>query len=212
MAVALDSLPFSTAWQAATKKRRGLGLNVLALLMTLVLARLVLSMDMGAVFVVALVVVFLAILVQLRYGLYVLFAVCLFFEMGNGEENPFQYPGFFLTASPQTTLRLSGVILTPIELFLLLVVLAWLARTAMSRSVRSLRAGDLGWPALLLSMGLAWGIVRGLMANANVNFTLWESRFLIAMVICYIVAANLIRTRAHVQALLALIMIVVGMT
>jgi hypothetical protein len=211
MAVAFDRLPLSTAWHIGIRRRQRFILNVLVLVVTLAIARLVLYMDFGAVYVLVLLAIFLANLIQPRYGLYVLLAVSLFFDSSAGPDNPIQYPGFYLTNSPQTTLHFAGGIFTPTEIFLFLVLLAWLARCALARRF-DMRAGDLGLPALLLSLGLAWGIVRGLSTNANVNLTLWESRFLVAMVICYFLAANLIRTRTHVQTLLTLIAIVTGLS
>jgi len=54
---------------------------------------------------------------------------------------------------------------------------------------------------LLFAIVLAYGMVRGLAAGAIFNYVFWESRFLLYMVVCYVLAANTIRTRAHVQAL-----------
>src|SRR6516165_4129398 len=119
MSVALEAVSLSTAWQTATRKRQNLALTGVLVLITLGVARLVLYMDLGAVYTLILALTFFAILIQPRYGLYALFGVALFFESGNGPENPFQYPGFFLTASPQTTLSFSGVVFTPIEMYLL---------------------------------------------------------------------------------------------
>ncbi|MBV9175283.1 MAG: O-antigen ligase family protein [Chloroflexi bacterium] len=209
MAAGLDNPPFSTAWQVGNGRRGYLIQNALVLLSTLIVARLVLSIDYAAVYALVLLLAFLAFVAQPRYGLYALFGVCLLFEGAFSSEDVFQAPSFFLTASPQTTLHLSGVVLTPIELFVVLVAAAWLARGAMERRF-DFRAGELGAPALFLSIGLGWGILRGLMTNANVNLIFWESRFLVAMIICYILAANLIRKRGHVQSLLSLILVVVG--
>jgi hypothetical protein len=67
-------------------------------------------------------------------------------------------------------------------------------------------------PVLLFFVAVIFGILRGLGASANINFTLWESRFLVAMLLAYVLAANTIRTRTHVRTLMTLILVCVGLS
>jgi O-Antigen ligase len=211
MSVAFDSLHVSADWYAATRKRQLVLLTTLVGIMSLALVRLILMFPVGAAGGVVAWLALVVVVLQPRYGVYLLLALILPFEAGDPRDNPFQMIGFFVNASPQTSLQVGGAILTPLEILLLLVCAAWLCGAAIRRKL-DFRAGILGKQALLFGVALIFGIVRGLMAGADFNVVMWESRFLVAMVLCYVVAANTIRTQAHVQALLRIVFICVGLS
>jgi hypothetical protein len=73
------------------------------------------------------------------------------------------------------------------------------------------RGGSLGRPVLFFTLALLFGMARGLAAGAVFNYSFWESRFLFAMVLCYILAANTVRTRAHVRSVLSIVMVAVAL-
>jgi hypothetical protein len=176
-------------------------------LTSLALAWLVLAFGVAVLAALVAWLVVVCILVQPRWGLYLIFAVVLSFE-GSGDD-PLMLPGVFLDKSLQSTLGANGGILIPLEILLLLTVGAWLAHGLMRHGLR-FRGGDLGRPMLFFLVFLVYGVVRGLMSAAILNYVFWESRFLFAMVLCYMLAANTIRTPGHVRTLLKLIALSVG--
>jgi hypothetical protein len=209
MAVAVDSLRLSADWYSGTRKRQFAALTALVIVVSLMLARLVLMYPVGAAGGLFIWLTLVVVVLQPRYGVYLLFALVLPFEAGDPRDNPFQMIGFFVNASPQTSLQLTGAILTPLELLLLVVCAAWLGQAAIRRRL-DFRGGMLGKPALFFGLAVVLGMLRGVMAGADFNIVMWESRFLLAMVLCYLVATNTIRSRAHVKALLALGTVFVG--
>src|SRR6266851_1978494 len=92
----------------------------------------------------------------------------------------------------------------------MLTSLVWLADGLVRRRM-GFRSGALGRPVLLLSVALLFGVVRGLLSGAIFNYAFWESRFLFQMVLCYVLAANTIRTRGHVRVLMTVILLCGGL-
>jgi hypothetical protein len=210
MAATLDARQLSTNWLEGTNKRRLVVLSGLMLLLSLVLVRLVLAWDLGSVSAVLIWIALAAVIVQPRYGLYVLFAVILLLEGVRGFD-PLMEPGRYLNTSLQESLRLSGAILIPLEMLLLIATALWVAHGVLRRRL-DFRAGALGVPVLLFGISLAVGVVRGLMGGAPFNYAFWETRFLFAMALTYIVTANVIRTRNQVRTLSTLVIVFVGLS
>lgn len=202
MAAALNVRQFSTSWLDGTRRRRVAILMGLAVALSLGLARLVLAIDLGAVAGLALVVAVVAVGIQPRYGLYLLFAIVLFFD--GTSMDPLMMPGRYINFSLQTTLNLNGAIVIPLEMLVLLTSAIWLAQATMRRKV-NFRLGFFGRPMLLFGVALVYGMVRGLSSGGNANYSFWESRFLFAMVVAYLLTTNTIRTRAHVRTLINLV-------
>lgn len=205
MAIVFESWQWTTRWQESARKRREILLILLAALVSAGVATLVLALGVAAI---AIVVGLLAIMVIVacpRYGLYLVFALALLFD-GGGDQ--LMEPGRYLDRSLQETLGIPGGIFMPIEVLLLFVVIAWLAGAAVRSDVH-FEFGSLGRPTVLFAVALLAGAARGLIAGAQFNFMLWESRFLFGMVLCYVLATNLIRNRAHVRTLLGLIVVCV---
>ncbi|MBV9354860.1 MAG: hypothetical protein JO023_04975, partial [Chloroflexi bacterium] len=150
-----------------------------------------------------------AVVVEPRYGVYLMFALVLTFETGN--EDPLTLPGRYLFASLQTTFHVTGGILIPYEALVLLTTASWLAHAVMRRRLE-FRGGAFGWLTLLFLLALTFGLVRGWLSGANFNYSLWESRFLFSFVLTYVLVTNLIRTRGHVRTLLLLIFVCVSLS
>jgi hypothetical protein len=87
-----------------------------------------------------------------------------------------------------------------------LVFLVWLGQ-GLARHKFDFRGGTLGRPMLLFLAALIFGLLRGIGSGGNINIALWESRFLFYIVMCYVVAANTVRTRRQIQILIGLAML-----
>ncbi len=211
MAAVLPAREVSTHGLDRSHKRRQTILAVVTVAVSLGLARLILAWDLGALSALAIGIVIAVIFVQPRYGLYILFAVVLTFEATYSQEDPLQEPGRYLSSSPQSSMNIAGAILLPLEMFIVLVTIIWLAKGMMTRSLH-FRPGAFGVPALLFATSLAAGALRGLMGGAVFNFSFWEIRFLLSMVIVYVLTANLIRTRGHAMTLSTIIVLGVGLS
>ncbi len=210
MAATADYLRTSTThWYIGTRKRQSIALTALVILVSLVLARLVLMFPVGAAAGLIAWIALMGVVFQPRFGVYLMLAIVLPFE-GGERDNPLQAIGYFVYASPQSTLQWSGAILTPLEVLLLVACTAWLGQAAIRRQL-DFRGGSLGVPMLLFSSVLVFAMARGLMGGADFNIVMWESRFLVAMVLCYLVAANTIRSIVHIKAVLALVVVAVGL-
>jgi len=198
----------STTWLHTAGRRRRVVLTGLVIALSLGLARLVLAYDVAAVAGLVVSAALIAIVLRPRHGLYLLLAVVLLFDPG---IDPLMEPGRYMYSSLQSTLHLSGAIFIPFEMILLLTAAIWLAQATMRRQL-DFRSGVLGPPMLLFALALVFGVIRGTLAGANFNYMFWESRFLFSMVLAYLVAANTIRTRAHVRMLLTLIFVCVSLS
>jgi hypothetical protein len=206
MALAFDTREFSTSWFDSLRKRRLIVLGTGTAIFSIVLARLVLMFDLAVVAGLFVWVAIAAMVWRPRYGVYLLLAAVLMFE--GGSQDPLMAPGNYLNRSLQETLHVTGAIFIPLELMILLVAVSWLATGLMRRRL-DFQGGAFGRPVLFFALALLFGVVRGLLAGAVFNFAFWESRFLFAMVLCYVLAANLVRTRGHVKVLLAIVMVCV---
>jgi hypothetical protein len=207
MAVALDRRELSISWLDGTRKRRLILLTAFVIAVSLAVARLVLSIEIGALTGLAVWAALAAVVYRPRYGVYMLFLLVLVFEPGSAD--PMMLPGLYLHNSIQGSLHINGAILMPMEMLLLLASGLWLAQAAMRHKLQ-FQSGSLGLPMLLFGAMLLFGIMRGLAGGGIFNYAFWESRFLVAMVLTYILAVNTIRTKAHVRILTTIIMLGVG--
>jgi O-antigen ligase len=64
---------------------------------------------------------------------------------------------------------------------------------------------------VLFLFALIAGLVRGIAGGGDANVALWESRFLFYSVLCYIIAANTVRTRRQLTILVMLTVICTGL-
>jgi hypothetical protein len=209
MATTFDTREFSTDWLVGTRRRRLVTLTALVIALSLVFARLVLAINIGAVAGLAIVAAVIAVGMRPRYGLYLMFAIVLFFD--GVSLDPVMLAGRYINFSLQTTLNLNGAILIPFEMLVLLTSAVWLAQATMRRKL-DFRSGFFGRPIAFFGLALVLGVVRGLVGGANFNYSFWESRFLFSLVLAYFLAANTIRTRAHVRTLTTLIFVCVSLS
>jgi hypothetical protein len=203
----LDARHLSSDWLSASSRRRMAMVAVAVVGVSLLMTRLVLDYSLIPPAGLIACVILVAIMAQPRFGLYVAFATILMFEVSSLDS--VMLPGVYLLNSLQSTLSASGGVLIPMEMLLLLATVVWLAQ-ALMRQRLGFRLGVLGRPVLLLFLVLLFAVVRGLAAGAQFNYSLWESRFLFWMILCYLLAANTIRTKEHVHTLLTLITLGVG--
>ena len=202
--IALDARQISTDSIASASKLRQIIGAITVVCASVALAALVLSFDLGAIAGFLAWIGLVAILIQPRLGLYLVWGVVILFE--SYPQDPFMQPGYYLNTSFQSSLNANGLILIPIEILLLVTAGAWLAHGLMRRNL-SFRGGSLGRAVLVFAIMLVFGVLRGLAQGAVFNFAFWESRFLFYIVICYMLASNLIRTRSQVQWLMAMVVI-----
>jgi hypothetical protein len=198
----------STEWHIATRRRRVALLIALTILASLGFARLVLAFDLASVVLLLTLGVVAAIAWRPRVGLYVAFGLVLLFE-GGGLDS-LMLPGTYLHGTLGGTSGLTGAIASPLELLLVLICGVWLARGIASGRME-FRGGRLFWPMLLFFAALVFGMVRGPLGGGSLYTAFWEGRFLFYVVICYFLAANIIRTRRHVAMLTTLTVLATGL-
>ncbi len=189
--------------------RRQIAVLASVIACSLLAVRLVLALNIVAIAALLVLAGVVAVLAQPRWGVYLMFALVLLFDGGNAD--PLTLPGHYIFSSLQTTFHVSGGILIPFEALLLLTTLSWLAHGLMRQRL-DFRGGAFGRPMLLFLSALAFGLVHGLVSAADVNYSLWESRFLFSMVLSYVLAVNMIRTHAHVRTLLTLAFVCISLS
>jgi hypothetical protein len=143
--------------------------------------------------------VLVAVIWQPRIGVYVLLGLAALFE--SLSQDPLMTPGHYLHYGLQHTLGLRGVVVSPLEMLLIATLLVWLIQGAV-RGNLEYRGGRFGWPVLLFSLMLAVGVVWGRARGGDLHIGLFELRPLLYIVVTYVLAANLVRTRRQVQTLL----------
>jgi O-Antigen ligase len=210
MATAFDARELSATWIDTLRRRRLVILTAVVIGVSLGLAKLILAVNLVADAGLFIVVALIAVGLRPRYGLYLLLGNALLFDTGVNLD-PLMLPAQYINTSLQKSLNINGAIFIPFEGLLLLTTIIWLAQASMRRQL-DFRGGSLGRPVLLFTLALVFGVVRGTVAGGNFNYTFWESRFLFCMVLAYVLAANTIRTRAHVRTLLTIVFVCVGLS
>jgi hypothetical protein len=144
---------------------------------------------------------------QPRVALYILLGTSVFFEAYSGD--PLMSAGTFLNRDIQAQFNLPGVqftLLEVLQLFTLLVVLVGNPGRGLK-----LRGGKLFGPAMLFFGMLVFGILRGVGGGGLMNYAVWEVRFILSMIVCYVIAANTIRSRAHIMELLSVFFVIAAL-
>jgi O-antigen ligase len=203
----LSTAELSTSWQINSERTRLILLAVLALLLSLLASRAILLFELGAVVIVFSVLTVAAVVWQPTVGLYLAFALVLLFEPGGPDL--LMLPGRYLNWGLQSTLGLSGLIASPIELLLLLTLLSWLGRGIMSRRLE-IRGGRLRRPVLCFFALVIFGLLRGTLADGDTYIAFWEARALFYVFTCYLLASNLIRNRRQLDTLMAIMLVSTG--
>ena len=115
-----------------------------------------------------------------------------------------------LWRSFQEVYGISGGILTPIELLLILALLIWLARGIAERRIR-MRVSPLGIGVMAL-FGVAVAMeLFGLARGGIFNITLWELRPFVYVAATYLLASQLVTKRAALEAILWGMVIGIGL-
>ncbi len=141
---------------------------------------------------------------QPRIGLCVAFGMVVLFE--DGRLDQLMLPGAYFYGGLGNWVGLGGILPSPLEVLLLLTTGSWLA-AGIARRRLDFRGGRLHRPMLLFLAALLFGVLRGIVAGAALNYVLWECRFLFYAVICYFLAANTVRRWAHVRHLITILLI-----
>lgn len=139
-----------------------------------------------------------AILVQPRYGLYL---ILLFTLLGDAALLPW-YP-FVKGFSGRESLFFlhDAIIVSPLELYVLLIAISWLFREARRGRVR-LFTGDLFRPALAFMAFLLFGLVYGIGTGGDVRIALWETRAIFYLIALLFLTSNLTETAAQANRLI----------
>jgi hypothetical protein len=188
----------STGWHADSERRRILLVAALAIVGSLVSAALLVLAHFVSAFLVYAVLGLVVIAWRPRVGLFLAVGLVLFFEYLT--EDPLMLPGRYLYSG------FSGSVVSPLELLLLLSLGAWLVAGAIRHRL-DFRGGRLGWQMALYAAALVFGLARGAAAGGSSYVALWEVRFLFYIAICYTIAANTIRTRRDLRALMAVVLL-----
>jgi hypothetical protein len=195
LATPADAIQLTADWHEREHRQRMLLLALITCMATLAFAALVLVTQFVSVVVMLIVMTLIAVAWRPVVGLFIAFGLVLFFEVGGPD--PLMEPGRFLHYGLQSTLGLSGVIVSPIEMLLILCLLFWLARGAIRRRL-DFRGGALGWPMVLFSLSLGYGLIRGRFTGGDPYTGFWEIRALLYAAAGYVLATNLIRSREQV--------------
>jgi hypothetical protein len=198
----------ATSWYEANDRRRVVWLSVAALVAAVALGQLTLTVGAAAVAVPAAAAVLAAIIWQPKLGLYAAVALVNLFEMTSPD--PLMSPGRYLHYGLQSSLGVSGFIASPLELLLLFTLAVWLIKGLVGRNL-GYRGGDLGWATALFFASLVAGLVRGAAGDGDMYVAFWEVRSLLYLGVTYVLAANLIRTRRDVGAVVMLFLVTNGL-
>jgi hypothetical protein len=194
----------TSAWQLGTQRRRHFMLLGLSIGATAVFTVLVLMFHVVSTVALLTWIICAAIAWRPFVGLCVALLLTSLFEAGGADQ--LMLPGFYLNGGLGSTVGLNGAIASPLELLLILVFAVWLGQ-GLVRHNFDYRAGTLGRPMALFLGALVFGLLRGMSFGGDFNIALWESRFLFYVVICYVVAANTVRTRRQLLTLVGIFMV-----
>jgi O-antigen ligase len=207
VADAVFASELSTSWHARAQSVRVLVLGISAVAASGLACVLVLRMEIASVAVVLGIAGALAVAWQPRIGLYVLLALVTLFESVSAD--PLMRIGYYLPLQLDKLVNSSssgtGVLVNPFEVLLLFILIVYLAQ-GIARREFNFQRGRFWWPMMLFLVSLIGGLVHGAMSG-DLRIGLWESRFLFYMVVCYVLAANTIRTTRHLAVLTGLILI-----
>lgn len=139
-----------------------------------------------------------AIIYKPRYGIY----LSIFFGLlGDFKLIPW-FPFVKNFSSHESLLFLSNaVIISPLESYLVVTLLAWLGKGAMRREI-SIYKSELFWPAIVFGGFVCFGLVYGIGRGGNLNVALWEARAMLYLPLMLILTNNLLKKREHFSHLL----------
>jgi hypothetical protein len=194
----------STASYEAHARRRVFWYATAALLSAVGLSYAVVQWGVAVVVLPVAVAALAAIAWRPKAGLYLVLLLVLLFEMASPD--PLMEPGRYIHFGLQSSLGISGFIFSPVELLMIFTAAIWLIHGLVTRRL-DYRGGDLGWPMALFFLSLVGGLLRGAAGAGDMYIAFWEVRSLLYFGGCYLLTANLIRTKRDVGALLTIMLI-----
>lgn len=145
-------------------------------------------------------------------GVYVLFGASVMldaqFPAIKYKDDVGSYLPFFQDISSWT--HVHGISVSLNELFMALLLLIWLLKGIAERSLH-FEKGSLMRPLGLFMLMVLVGEFRGISSGGNFHDSLWEIRSQVYMLVAYIAACNLIKTRFHVHVLTWILIIGAGL-
>jgi hypothetical protein len=144
-----------------------------------------------------------AVLVRPVFGIYVIVFLTL---IGDNATAPW-YP-FAKNMSSRESIFFIGdaVIISPLEVFLFVTVIAWLLNYQ-DRVGRHFRRGALLYPLMAFTLFVLYGYVQGMRTGGDRNVALWEMRPLLYVPLFYVLITQLLTTR---QQYIRLFMVAMG--
>ncbi len=178
-----------TTWTDASPRRSAAGWLIGALVAVGVVTGLVL-VGPSSVLGIGAAVVLTGVAVRPQLAAYVLMGLVSFFEV-------FQFDSLLPAATVVYVGDPSlGLLVSPLEVFLVVALLSWLAQ-GIARRRLDFQRGPVFAGIVLFGAMLVAGIARGLLSGGDPRIAFWEVRFVAYIVITYFLTANLIRTRAQ---------------
>ena len=143
-----------------------------------------------------------AIFIQPRFGLYLI----AFFSLAGDMLLIPWYPFNKNFSSSESILFLSSSLkFSALELYLVVVILAWAVRQFTHRKLE-FKPGALGLPVALFFGSILYGLLFGIIRHGNFTTALWESRAMLYLPILYFLTVNLIKDRREINTLVWWIM------
>jgi hypothetical protein len=129
----------------------------------------------------------------------------IFLALCGDEVTSSWYPFTKNFSSAESVLFVSrGLIFSPLELYLVLLIFGWMFQRVNARSVR-VRRGVLNRPILAFTLFALGGLVRGLSRGGSSSIALWEIRPTLYFPVLYVLAYNLLDRDRDYQKLYALL-------
>lgn len=139
---------------------------------------------------------------QPRWGLYFI----IFFSLIGDTVLLYRYPFVKNLSSRESLLYVhDALIFSPLEMYLGIVAVAWLAKAAYQRRL-SLHMSPLVWPTAFFTFFLVTGVLWGLGTGGNVNIALWEARAIFYLPVLLVLTNQLIENKRQVSHLLWVIL------
>lgn len=144
----------------------------------------------------------IVIILQPRYGIYM---VAFFTLVGDFRLIPW-FPFIKNFSSSESLLFLhNSVIFSPLEVYLVLILVSWLGRNIMQRK-NDLYFSPLFWPNFIFIVFIAFGLFYGVGRGGSFNIALWESRAIFYLPLMMFLTSNLIVKREHLNNLMWFVM------
>ena len=137
----------------------------------------------------------IAIIFEPRYGVYLMIGLSLYGDILIAPWYPFN-KNFSSLESLFFVNR--SLIFSPLEVTLVITLLSWLVGGLIRRKI-DFYQGPLFNAVMLYAAFITYALIYGLGRRGNVNIALWEVRPIYYMFVMFVLASNLLRTRAHLN-------------